>query len=215
MTYFHADRLFNSQINGPGARHHADVCGNTLLFPPKTKNNFSGIDTSQPTPSMSLSVPSFSLDLKSFAYRLTSALRYSIDFKSFTCKYHLLNSLRYQFLRARLLFYPLYIIWITSAIRELFVAAILRFPKGRHYLAWISAVSSSREVSGERRLKALGDNAVRWRHESNVVNYEISHATFSAKTSLDKTVKFWWTSIISARPYQPYAKFTKIASVHS
>ena len=53
-------------------------------------------------------------------------------------------------------------------------------------------------VSGERRLKALGDNAVRWCHESNVVIYEISNATFSAKTSLDKTVKFWWTSIISA-----------------
>ena len=65
-------------------------------------------------------------------------------------------------------------------------------------LAWISAVSSSCEVSEERRLKALGDNAVPWRHESNVVIYEISHTTFSAKTSLDKTVKFWWTSIISA-----------------
>ena len=33
-------------------------------------------------------------------------------------------------------------------------------------------------VSGDRRLKAKGDNAVRWRHESNVVIYEISHATF-------------------------------------
>ena len=60
-TYFHADRLFNSQINGPGERHHADVWGNRLPFPLKTKNNFSGIDISQPTPSMSLSVPSFSL----------------------------------------------------------------------------------------------------------------------------------------------------------
>ena len=65
-------------------------------------------------------------------------------------------------------------------------------------LAWISAVSSSREVSGEKRLKALGDNAVWWRHESNVVIYEISHATFGTKTSLDKTVKFWWMSIIAA-----------------
>ena len=35
-------------------------------------------------------------------------------------------------------------------------------------------------VSRDRRLKALGDNAVRWRHESNVVIYEISHATFGA-----------------------------------
>ena len=49
-TYFHADR-----------RHHADVWGNRLPFPPKTKNNFSEIDISQPTPWMSLSVPSFSL----------------------------------------------------------------------------------------------------------------------------------------------------------
>ena len=63
---------------------------------------------------------------------------------------------------------------------------------------WISAASSFRQVSGERSLKALGDNAVWWRHESNVVIYEISHATFSVKTSLNKTVKFWWTSIISA-----------------
>ena len=62
----------------------------------------------------------------------------------------------------------------------------------------MSAASSSRWVSGERRLKAKGDNAVRWRHEWNVVIYEISHATFSAKTSLDKTIKFWLTSIISA-----------------
>ena len=30
----------------------------------------------------------------------------------------------------------LYIIRITSAIKELFFAAILRFPKGRHYLEW-------------------------------------------------------------------------------
>ena len=40
-------------------------------------------------------------------------------------------------------------------------------------------------------LKALGNIAVRRRHESNVVIYEISQATFSAKTILDKTVKFW------------------------
>ena len=32
------------------------------------------------------------------------------------------------------MFYPLYIIWITTALRELFVAAILRFPKGSHSL---------------------------------------------------------------------------------
>ena len=32
--------------------------------------------------------------------------------------------------------FTLYITRITSAIKELFVAAILRFPKGRHYLEW-------------------------------------------------------------------------------
>ena len=40
----------------------ADVSGNAFPFPSKTKNNFRGIDISQPMPSMSLSVPSFSLD---------------------------------------------------------------------------------------------------------------------------------------------------------
>ena len=50
------------------------------------------------------------------------------------------------------------------------------------WIAWISAVSSSREGSEERRLKALGDNAVRWRHEPNVVIYEIPHATFKNKS---------------------------------
>ena len=45
-----------------GERYHADVWGNRLLFPPKTKNNFSGIVISQPTPWLSLSVPSFSLE---------------------------------------------------------------------------------------------------------------------------------------------------------
>ena len=39
----------------------ADVSGNAFPFPSKTKNNFREIDISQPTPSMSLSVPSFSL----------------------------------------------------------------------------------------------------------------------------------------------------------
>ena len=38
-------------------------------------------------------------------------------------------------------------------------------------------------VSGEKRLKALGDNAIRWRHESNVIIYEISHASFGVKAS--------------------------------
>ena len=36
-------------------------------------------------------------------------------------------------------------------------------PSRRSIIAWILAVSSSCEVSGERRLKALGNNAVRWR----------------------------------------------------
>ena len=48
-------------------------------------------------------------------------------------------------------------------------------------LAWISAAFSSRKVSWERPLKALGNNAFWWRHESNVVIYEISHATFTTK----------------------------------
>ena len=61
-TYFHADRLFNFQINGWTVS--CGRLGNRLPFPPKTKNNFSGIDISQPTPWMSLSVPSFSLDNK-------------------------------------------------------------------------------------------------------------------------------------------------------
>ena len=39
----------------------ADVSGNIFPFPSKTKNNFRGIDISQPTPLMSLSVPLFSL----------------------------------------------------------------------------------------------------------------------------------------------------------
>ena len=39
----------------------ADVSGNIFPFPSKTKNNLRGIDTSQPTPLMSLSVPLFSL----------------------------------------------------------------------------------------------------------------------------------------------------------
>ena len=39
----------------------ADVSGNIFPFPSKTKNNFRGIDISQLTPLMSLSVPLFSL----------------------------------------------------------------------------------------------------------------------------------------------------------
>ena len=39
----------------------ADGSGNRFPFPSRTKNNFRGIDISQPTPSMSLSVPLFSL----------------------------------------------------------------------------------------------------------------------------------------------------------
>ena len=53
--YFYID---NSQL-----ALFADVSGNAFPFPSKTKNNFRGIDISQPTPSMSLSVPSFSLGL--------------------------------------------------------------------------------------------------------------------------------------------------------
>ena len=42
---------------------YADVWGNRFPFRSKTKNNFRGIDISQPTPSVSLSIPSFSLVL--------------------------------------------------------------------------------------------------------------------------------------------------------
>ena len=49
-------------LRSTGERYRADVWGNRLPLPPKAKYNFSGIDISQPTPSMSLSVPSFSLD---------------------------------------------------------------------------------------------------------------------------------------------------------
>ena len=41
----------------------ADVSGNRLPFKSQSINNFCGIDISQPTPSESLSVPLFSLDL--------------------------------------------------------------------------------------------------------------------------------------------------------
>ena len=54
--YFYID---NSQV-----ALCADVSGNAFPFLSKTKNNFRGIDISQPTPSMSLSVPSFSLGSK-------------------------------------------------------------------------------------------------------------------------------------------------------
>ena len=43
------------------ALHYADFWGNRRPFPSKVKNNFSRIDISQPTPSLSLSVPLFSL----------------------------------------------------------------------------------------------------------------------------------------------------------
>ena len=39
----------------------ADFSGNIFPFPSKTKNIFRGINLSQPTPLMSLSVPLFSL----------------------------------------------------------------------------------------------------------------------------------------------------------
>ena len=43
------------------ALHYADFWGNRRPFPSKVKNNFSRIDISQPTPSLSLSVLIFSL----------------------------------------------------------------------------------------------------------------------------------------------------------
>ena len=42
----HADRLFKIP-RSTAERYHADVWENRLPFPPKTKNNFSGIDISQ------------------------------------------------------------------------------------------------------------------------------------------------------------------------
>ena len=58
-TYLHTDSPFKLP-RSTGERYHADFWGNRLPFPPKTKNNFSGIKISQPAPLMSLSVPSFS-----------------------------------------------------------------------------------------------------------------------------------------------------------
>ena len=52
----------------------------------------------------------------------------------------------------------------TQFLRKFYSRDAWTFSNHGGNLAWISAVSSSREVSGERRLKALGDNAVRWRH---------------------------------------------------
>ena len=52
-------------------------------------------------------------------------------------------------------------------------------------------------VSGDRRLKAKGDNAVRWRHESNVVIYEISHATFGTDSQLQKHLRLDKTNEVS------------------
>ena len=52
-TYFHADRPFKIPWS-TGEKYRADVRGNRLPFPSKTKNNFSGIDISQPTTSVSL-----------------------------------------------------------------------------------------------------------------------------------------------------------------
>ena len=71
-------------------------------------------------------------------------------------------------------------------------------------LAWISAASSAR---GERRLKALGVNAVRWRHYSQVVIYAnfgktrvfcvcmfrswpCNYQTFQKNKAVRSTVKF-------------------------
>ena len=42
--------------------HYEDVWGNGRPFPSKVKINLSGIDISQPTPWLSLSVPLFSFD---------------------------------------------------------------------------------------------------------------------------------------------------------
>ena len=61
QTYFHADHHFKIP-RSTDEKYHADVWGNKLPFPLKAKNNFSGLDISQPKPLMSLSVPSFSLD---------------------------------------------------------------------------------------------------------------------------------------------------------
>ena len=43
------------------ALHYADFWGNRRPFPSQVKNNLRRIDISQPTPSLSLSVPLFSL----------------------------------------------------------------------------------------------------------------------------------------------------------
>ena len=48
-TYFNAEHLYKIP-RSTGERCYVDRWGNGLLIPPKTKNNFSEIDISQPTP---------------------------------------------------------------------------------------------------------------------------------------------------------------------
>ena len=58
------------------ALHYADFWGNRRPFPSKVKNNFSRIDITQPTPSLSLSVPLFSLGRDLNGY---SKIRFPIE----------------------------------------------------------------------------------------------------------------------------------------
>ena len=58
----------------------------TFPFPSKTKNNFRGIDISQPTPLMSLSVPLFSLDIINEARHLNMLIEVKFSLYFTTAK---------------------------------------------------------------------------------------------------------------------------------
>ena len=85
QNVFTQTALSKSVPRSTGERSHADVWENRLPFPSKPKNNFSGIDISQPTPSMSLSVPSFSLDK-----------RHRLSISALTCLYPAVSGVRHS-----------------------------------------------------------------------------------------------------------------------
>ena len=99
-------------------------------------------------------------------------------------------------------------IWVQFEETNLVISVIIDIFTAENMVAWISAASSAGE-------NALGENAVRWRHESKVVICEISHVTFSAKACRQS-----FGGRQSSPPlYRQFAKFTKkkrvFAAVHS
>ena len=74
---------------------------------------------------------------ETLAYRLASTLCCSIDLiRRLHFQTLLILSPRWQFLRAKLLFYPLHIMYITSTIREWFLTAQLQRFSGTHRHLW-------------------------------------------------------------------------------